>query len=118
MFNINKIAQAIMGFEGYFEGSVSFRNHNPGNLKYLKQPGTIGKDDLGFAVFDTFESGYRALYKLISGWYKGTNNDTYHPDMTIYEVFQRYSTTDSKPYAEYVAKQIGVAPTTKLRDIV
>lgn len=113
----DKIAQAIMTFEGYFIGSVSWQNHNPGNLKYRNQPKTIGKDNQGHAIFNTFEDGYNALLTLINGWYRGSKSDIYNPEMTLQQIFSRYAEGNSKEYADYVALRLGVKPTIKLKDL-
>lgn len=113
----DRIAQAIMSFEGYFQGSRSFVNHNPGNLKYNRQPGAYNKDPDGHAVFISFEDGYVALINLIKGWWRGKSTDTYHPDMTLEQVFAKYAEGNSKEYAKFVAWRLGVEPTTKLKDL-
>lgn len=113
----DKIAQAIMTFEGYFQGSVSWQNHNPGNLKFRNQPNNLGKDNQGHAIFKTFEDGYDALLSLINGWYKGTSVSIYNPDMTLQQIFSKYAEGNSKEYADYVAFRLGVKPTTKLKDL-
>ena len=113
----DKLAQSIMTFEGYYLGSVSYQNHNPGNLKYRAQQGTIGKDGMGHAIFLTFEDGYNALISLIEGWYRGGRNDIYRPDMTLLQIFSKYAEGNSKEYADYVADRLGVTPSTKLKDL-
>ena len=72
---------------------LGLRNRNPGNLRPSTPPwnGTVGENG-GFAVFDTIESGIRALCKqlmayqdrygvrtvrqAISRWAPGNENDT------------------------------------------
>ena len=46
-------------------GSRSYRNNNPGNLRYTGQKGSIGKDQNGFAIFETYESGKLAHLRQI-----------------------------------------------------
>lgn len=67
---IQKIAEAIQVHEGWFlpgvdprypNGSRSFRNNNPGNLKWIGQKGSIGMDAQGFAIFPDYETGFAAL---------------------------------------------------------
>jgi len=48
------IASAIYRQEG------AVQNNNPGNLMYAGQPGAIGEDSRGFAIFDTLASGQTA----------------------------------------------------------
>jgi hypothetical protein len=63
--DINTVAQTIQQVEGYYPGSVSYTNNNPGNLKYAGQPGaTLGAN--GFAVFPNYDAGYQALLNQIN----------------------------------------------------
>lgn len=63
---LNDLAKAIATFEGFFANqSRARRNNNPGNLKYAGQPGAIGADAQGFAIFATPEDGWRALERQI-----------------------------------------------------
>lgn len=55
------LAEAIKQHEGWFPGSRSYRNNNPGNLMYAGQAGAIGADDAGFAIFDSYQDGWNAL---------------------------------------------------------
>lgn len=55
------LADAIQQEEGYYPGSRSYRNNNPGNLRYVGQAGTTGADSEGFAVFASYQAGYNAL---------------------------------------------------------
>lgn len=52
---------AIQTAEGWFPGSRSYRNNNPGNLRYAGQAGATGADDSGFAIFDSYDDGFAAL---------------------------------------------------------
>ncbi len=113
----DKIAQAIMEFEGYFEGSVSFRNNNPGNLKYLHQTGSIGVDSQGHAIFETFQDGWNALTRQVMLMFTGRST-IYQPSMTLYEVFKKYAEGNSVEYAQFVATRLGVTPETKLQELV
>jgi hypothetical protein len=63
--DINTVAQTIQQVEGYYPGSVSYTNNNPGNLKYAGQAGaTLGAN--GFAVFPSYDAGYQALVNQIN----------------------------------------------------
>ena len=59
------IAQAIQRMEGYAPGTRAYRNNNPGNLRYVGQPGATGADTSGFAIFPSYDAGYAALQKQI-----------------------------------------------------
>src|SRR3990167_9772881 len=59
---LKDFADAIAEFEGYNKpGSLARRNRNPGNLKWAGQPGVIGIDKHGHAIFKTHELGRLAL---------------------------------------------------------
>lgn len=60
------VANAIQTIEGWFPGSVSQSNNNPGNLIYAGQPGATGASSSGFAVFPTVQAGYQALLNQIN----------------------------------------------------
>lgn len=64
--DFSTVASTIQTIEGWFPGSVSQSNNNPGNLKYAGQPGATGADASGFAVFPTVAAGEQALQNQIS----------------------------------------------------
>jgi hypothetical protein len=109
-------ALAIQEFEGWFDGSRSFKNNNPGNLKYAGQTGSTGQDDGGFAVFPNYETGFAALERQIELALLGYAG--YSADMTLLEFFERYSPDGSaENYSAFVAGKLGVMTSTKLKDI-
>jgi len=112
----DRMAKAIMEFEGYFEGSVSYKNKNPGNLKNVGQAGAIGTDNQGHAIFGTFEDGYQALINQIRRMFQGYGT-IYQPSMSLYQVFSKYAEGNSRQYAEFVAARLGVSPENTLEQI-
>jgi hypothetical protein len=64
--DFSSVASVIQTVEGWFPGSTSYRNNNPGNLKYAGQAGAIGQDANGFAIFPDYQTGYQALLNQIS----------------------------------------------------
>lgn len=110
--SITDFARAIQTFEGFFPGTRSYRNNNPGNLKYVGQPGTTGQDDKGFAVFGTYEQGWAALIALIQ------LRISQHPTWTILDFFMSYAPpSDNNPtqqYAQTVANVIGASTDTQI----
>ena len=64
--DFSTLASTIQTIEGWFPGSVSYRNNNPGNLKYAGQPGATGADSSGFAVFPSIQAGQQALLNQIN----------------------------------------------------
>lgn len=112
----DRMAKAIMEFEGYFEGSLSWKNKNPGNLKNVGQIGVIGTDSQGHAIFGTFEEGYAALINQIRRMFQGYGS-LYQPTMTLYQVFSKYAEGNSREYAQFVASRLGVSPDNTLEEI-
>ncbi len=113
---IQKMAEAIKSFEGWYVGSRSYRNNNPGNLKFHNQAGAIGQDETGHAVFGTYESGWNALVnQLRLAFYGGSA--VYSLSDTLYTFFSKYAEANSGPYARYVAGALGVSPDTALADL-
>lgn len=116
-------AKAIQEHEGWFNGSRSYRNNNPGNLKfttYTKSLGAIGKDNLNFCKFADYKSGFSALCRFVQD---ASNNQlkSYH-DCTIKTFFLSYAPSydmnDPLAYAMAVAEKVGVKIDTRLSDII
>lgn len=57
----DSVAQTIQKIEGYFPGSLSYRNNNPGNLRPAGQPGCVPSG--GFCTFARYDDGYAALVR-------------------------------------------------------
>ena len=119
-------AGAIATFEGfYISGSRPARNHNPGDLKYAGQPGAIGQDSAGFAIFPDDATGFTALDNQLQAYVNE------FPDYSLFQIMEHYlgqnvtasggqttSQGNSTTYAVAVAGALGVDPTTTLSDLV
>lgn len=99
-------------------GTISWRYHNPGNIKFAKfakEHGAIGPGDGGHAVFPNFNMGEQAMNDLIFTDVRGFNTKS------ILEMLSIYAPTsdgnDPAGYAKFVAKRIGVATSTKINDL-
>ena len=102
---------------GSGEGSRSFRNNNPGNLKYgefAKRMGATGADSGGFARFPDYASGRKAQESLLF------NSDSYK-NLTIGQAIARWAPgsdgNDPAGYAAQMAKAAGVGVDTKMSDL-
>lgn len=122
--NLDKWAEAIKAYEGWFFGSRSFRNNNPGNLKftgYTALLGATGQDDKGFARFATPNIGIEALKSFLHQAANGILM-AYQPTMSLLDFFHVYapSSDNNEPnaYAQFVAMKIGVPVTTPIDQIV
>lgn len=112
-------AKAIQTYEGWFAGSRSCRNNNPGNIKYIGQKNAT-KDDAGFCVFSTYEDGLNALVSLLRNAMTGKSK-VYKPEMTIIDFFNTYAPSydnnNPNAYALFVAKQLNVSANTQIKNI-
>lgn len=116
---IFKMAYAITIAEGWyydrtqnpnFLGSISYRNHNPGNLRSsVYQVGTENK----FAVFENDLTGFYAIVHQL--WlYASGNSKVAKPTETIEVVMSRYNSLpvnspDFNNYISIIEKTAGVS---------
>lgn len=124
---ITEWAKAIQKFEGYYQpgenpkypnGSISYRNNNPGNLRWSPfQNGTEG----GFSTFRTYEEGFDALEYQLTIAANG-KSQVYTPEMTLLRFFQVYapSSDNNYPdiYAKFVADSLGININTKIKTLL
>lgn len=101
---------AIRDFEGGV-GDPNYKNNNPGNCRwnpsgYLPMYGKVKKSPAGFAIFPTYEQGWKYLVNMVKGQIHK------RPNLTIYEFMLRYAPPeDSNPtdnYAKFIGKRLGV----------
>lgn len=112
---LDAFAAAVQRFEGYFapgtpgypNGSLSFRNNNPGNLRptNASQPSSGG-----YRVFNTYDDGLAALkndlqVKINRGWDLNQLESVYAPSA---------DNNDPANYANTVARWLGINTTTPL----
>lgn len=113
--------EATKEHEGYFAGSRSFRNNNPGNIKYIGQKSATGQDKDGFCIFPDYETGYNELKNMFIRACLG-NSRVYKPEMTLLDFYKVYapSSDNNNPqiYAQFVAKRIGVDITTQIKTLI
>ena len=114
---LETMARAIQNFEGWYPGSRSYRNNNPGNLKLAGQAGATGADETGHAIFDSFASGWAALLSQLRIAFEGRSR-VYTPADTLYTFFGKYAEANSISYARSVAAALGVAPGDTLAAIM
>jgi len=114
---INDWALAIKEWEGWWIGSRSYRNNNPGNLKYIGQPGAIGKDDENHAIFKDYASGFKALVHQLTIAVNGKSH-VYNPEMTLTEFQTKYAEDNGAGYALFVAKKLRVPVNTKIKELL
>ena len=120
---ISAWALAIQSFEGFYPGSRSCKNNNPGNIRYFGMFASMAKgaDDKGFCIFETYEKGLNALETLLTRAVTGLST-VYSPEDTLLGFYEKYAPTSDNNYptgyATFVAKKIGVEITTKIKDLL
>lgn len=114
-------ADAIQTHEGWFPGSRSYRNNNPGNLRYVGQKLAIGKDSANFCIFRTYQDGRSTLEQMLVNAATGKSS-VYNPEMTLLDFFNKYAPSEDNnnpgAYAADVAKRIGVSVETQIKTLV
>jgi hypothetical protein len=126
--NLLKLANAMAEFEGWNypglpgpqkeNGSPSWRNHNPGNLR--SSPFAIGTKD-NFAVFINDDVGFQALVWDLWKKCRGETSTGLTPNSTIYDLIKVYAPpkeNDVLKYALLIEKRTDLKMTTKLGDLI
>lgn len=105
------------GIIGRSGGSRSWRNSNPGNLRFgpfARCMGATGADSAGFAIFPDEATGRKAQESLLF------NSDSYK-NLSIRDAIQRYAPgsdgNDPAGYAADMARAAGVGIDTKMSDL-
>lgn len=115
------LAYAITRFEGMASGSTSYRNRNPGNLRFYGQESALKDDGHGYAIYPSFTEGIHALLELLLRAATGQSR-IYTPEMSLEEFFQHYApakdANDPGKYARFAAAIIGVEPTAILAELL
>jgi hypothetical protein len=119
---IDTMAAAIQNFEGWYPGSRSYRNNNPGNLRWsdpdtIPWAGAIGLDDANHVVFESYDSGMAALKRQLSLAFSNQSS-VYSTADTLYSFFSKYAEGNQAAYAESVAAALGVDPNSTLANLV
>ena len=133
---LDKFCNAIKQFEGWYIGSPSYRNNNPGNMRYGSYAASYGAyaaSASGFAIFRTYDAGMTCLKQFVTDC---ANQKIVwsHGGLTVLEYFagklnpatgkieggHAPSSDGNNPlrYATYVAKQTGVTVDTPLIQIL
>ena len=106
------IASTIQKVEGYYPGTLAYRNNNPGNLIYVGQPGaTPGAG--GFAAFPSYDAGYQALLNQIQNY--ANRGLTIQQMMDIYAPASQPGNNPTL-YANQIASALGVSTDTTVAD--
>ena len=107
------LAMGIQGFEGWHTNppSRSYRNNNPGNLRWSKFANPESSD--GFATFYDYFSGFRALLYDLHCKCTGKTSTNLGPNSSILDLITAYAPAedDNVPmdYTYYVVDHLNDA---------
>jgi hypothetical protein len=110
---VDVIASTIQTQEGYYPGSLAYKNNNPGNLIYVGQGGAT-QGTGGFAAFSSYADGLAALDNQIQIY--GNDGYTINQMMAVYAPGSQQGNNPGA-YAQTIAAALGVTPDTLLTDV-
>lgn len=116
---VNSLAAAIQEHEGYYPGSRSYRDNNPGNLMFVGQPGATSDPD-GFAVFSSYAQGLQALKNQITLDASRGSDAAGRPIATVADLLTSWappSENDTGSYIAAVSAQTGYDPSAPLSSL-
>jgi hypothetical protein len=127
MLKIERLIYAMAEQEGWiplssspiYNGSRSYRHHNPGNLR--SSPFEIGKKD-GFSIFNTDIDGFSAfkwdiIQKAKGNTITGLNGESTLTDL-IYKWAPSSDNNDPNSYLRGVMARTGYSPTMRLKEFL
>lgn len=125
---VNKWAEGVKIAEGFHINSRSWRNKNPGNLKTteltkslgsasISVGGFIGQDKDDFAIFDTYESGFRALCQFLTLAAEDRLRP-YHDTRTLKKFSNKYAGNPPPSYARTIARHLGVSEDIDISQLI
>ena len=122
------LVEAMAIYEGWIPGesstskdggpSVSYRNHNPGNLR--SSIFQLGVRD-GFAYFYNDDVGFFAMMYDIAMKCQGKTRTALRPDSKLHELIHVWSAGSAEGdlrYAEYVCKRTGFDLNMRIGDLI
>jgi len=118
---VDSLAGAIQRQEGYYPGSLAYRNNNPGNLIYVGQPGAH-QGAGGFAAFDSYNAGLAALKSQITLNADRGYDAAGRPVTTVRELISSWAPSsdprnDTAAYIASVASSTGFDPDMPLSSL-
>ena len=112
MNGLDSIVAAIRQHEGFYPGSLSYRNNNPGNLRLAGQRGATPGDG-GFARFPTYADGEAALAAQVR--LDASRGFTLEGFLNK---FAPSSENNTAAYIASVSRATGIAPGQSLSDAI
>lgn len=124
---MERLMAAIAAHEGWYpvgsaeypDGSIAYKNHNPGNLR--SSPFEIGKKN-GYSVFKSDAVGFWALEYDITQKAKGNTVTKLTGASTLRDLIFVYAppgdNNNSEAYLAEVVKNTGLSESTLLRELL
>ena len=110
------LVKAIQDREGWYPGSRSYRNKNPGNLK--EGVGSFGDDSDGFARFEGYFHGLYALCRDLFRKCTGYTTTSLGPDSNLRDLVNVYAPgadgNDVDGYVGFLVASLDKPETTRL----
>ena len=115
-------ATAIQSAEGWYPGSRSYINNNPGNISHaaavqLSMPGLVGQDSAGFAKFDDYLDGFDGLEQYLT-YACSTNWALYPAGTTFLQFTNLYAGNPPAGYINSIATALGINTNTIISTIL
>ena len=115
---LEEFGTAVKTHEGWYSGSRSYRNNNPGNLRWSKYQ--TGVRD-GYAYFSTYQKGWDALIYDLRAKCTGNTKTKLGPDSTILQFCEVWAPSfdGNRPrvYAEFLASRLNLSIYSTLKEI-
>lgn len=112
---LRKLAKAIKEYEGWYKGSRSYRNRNPGNLRYSPFQ---SKRRNNFAVFPDLATGKEALWYDLHCKCTGNTHTGLNKNSTLQDLVNVYAPEEDgnnpKTYATFLSGKLGISRDTVL----
>lgn len=114
---IKTFARAIGGAEGFgIPGAIPTQAHNPGDLVLGDLGyGTLGSEQITILQDDNvgWDKLYHQLNLIVNG-----HSHVYNLEMTIYEMAQKWTSTQPDAWANNVSRALGVPVNTPLSSLL
>lgn len=113
------------GTTGYPNGSLAYRNNNPGNLRFVGQPGG-SQGEGGYASFPSYATGYQALLNQIlaqsAPGYRSPNGSVYPNGQTLSQFINQYApvadNNNTSAYLSTLVQATGYPADTLLSTVI
>lgn len=93
------------------EGTLAYKNNNPGNLRYAEQHGAV-RGEQGFAKFKTPTDGFNALTRQVA-----LDQERNHTLESFIHKFAPPMENDTEKYVKFMERKLGVLRNASLKSL-